>query len=1212
MTNKPFLSQSQIEDLIAAEAASDKTQKLTAEQIEAIYSSGTNILVSASAGSGKTFVMVRRILDQIARGIAIDRLFISTFTVKAAGELRERLEKGLAERLSQAETTEEQAFLAEQMALLPTADIGTMDAFTQKLVNQYGYLLGISPLFRIMQDKSEQDILKNEVYADLFADYMSGKDQKDFSALVRNFAGNRKDSQSFRGLVYKVHSFAQSTANPDQWIRENFLKGHEELTGFAQVPDQMVETFLDCLENTAYQLRDLTESPDYSQTTKAGKPTAAYTKHLKIIQSLLEWSDGFKEVYGKEGLGRLAVDVTSVIPSGSDITVNKIKYPIFKQLQEQLVGLRHLETIFAYQGQALPLLKVMRNFVTDFSDQYLQAKIQENAFEFSDIAHLAIRILEENPQVAQHFQEKYHEVMVDEYQDNNHMQERMLELLSNGHNRFMVGDIKQSIYRFRQADPQIFNSKFKTYQEDPSQGKLILLKENFRSQSEVIDATNGVFSHLMDEQVGDILYNKTHFLLAGSPKQKEAHPENKTKVWIYNSDDEELDMETEEETSLSRGEVDLLAKEIIRLHKEEGVAFSDIALLVSSRSRNEALLTAFSGYGIPLVSDGGEQNYLKSLEVMIMLDTLRSINNPLNDYALVALLRSPMFQFDEDDLTRLALQADQTELYDKLCYLSRGNGKAPELVTENLRDKVADFLQVLDSWRLYAKSHSLYDLIWKIYNDRFYYDYVASLPNAQQRQANLFALALRANNYEKTGFKGLPRFIRMIDKILETQNDLADVEVALPKNAVQLMTIHKSKGLEFKYVFVLNIDKKFSMDDLRSPIILSRERGLGIKYLADMKDQFETDFPRVQVSLDTLPYQLNKRELNLATLSEQMRLLYVAMTRAEKRLYLIGKGSKDKLTDKYGTETENGFLPASSREQMLSFQDWLLALDAAIATKDLAFELSFVDKAELTKEAIGSLQEEGRVQADDLSHNRQSEAIRRSLDVLESVDKLNQTYQAAIDLPSLRTPSQVKHFYQPLMDMEGIDLMDKEQEVDQLEVKKTQVDFKLPDFSKSTKVSGAAVGSATHELMQRLVLSEEVSLEDISSALSQVQAEEAVKARIDLTKIAAFFETDLGQLITGNLDKLHREAPFAMLAKDPVSQEDFVVRGIVDGYLIFPDRIVLFDYKTDKFTDPEEIAQRYQGQMGLYAQSLRQAYAIEKVEKHLILLGGKDLKVLKI
>ena len=451
-----------------------------------------------------------------------------------------------------------------------------------------------------------------------------------------------------------------------------------------------------------------------------------------MIEHLHEWALHFETLYGRDGLGRLATDVADLIPSSPAVTVAGVKYPIFKTLQGRLAGLKHLETIFKYQSESLPLLELLQAFMQDFSEQYLQAKIQENAFEFSDIAHFAIQILEENPDIRELYQDKYHEVMVDEYQDNNHTQERMLELLSNGHNRFMVGDIKQSIYRFRQADPQIFNQKFKDFQEHPEHGKLILLKENFRSQSEVLDTTNNVFTHLMDESVGEILYDGMHQLVAGSPAQKEAHPENKTQVLIYDTDDGGELASSPEEEQINPNEVKLVAKEIIRLHNEEGVAFEDITLLVSSRTRNDGILQTFEHYGIPLVTDGGEQNYLKSVEVMVMLDTLRALDNPLNDYALVALMRSPMFSFNEDDLARLALQTSEDEtranLYQKLEHALANQGQHAELVTPVLREKLKDFMTCFSKWRDFAKWHSLYDLIWKIYNERFYYDYVGNLP----------------------------------------------------------------------------------------------------------------------------------------------------------------------------------------------------------------------------------------------------------------------------------------------------------------------------------------------------------------------------------------------------------------------------------------------------------------------------------------------------
>ncbi|MCO4649081.1 ATP-dependent deoxyribonuclease (subunit A) [Streptococcus infantarius subsp. infantarius] len=1208
MTFKPFLTAEAISSLQQKEAQSSKAQKRTPEQIEAIYSYGNNILVSASAGSGKTFVMVERIIDKILRGITVDRLFISTFTVKAAGELKERLEKKISQALQKATDNDLKTYLNEQLLALQTADIGTMDAFTQKLVNQYGYTLGISPTFRIMTDKSEQDLVKNDVFADLFADYMTGQNQDSFRKLVRNFSGNRKDSSAFRGIVYKIYDFSQATDNPKKWLAEVFLKGARTYTDFSAIPDQEVMDFLACMHETANQLQDVTDLEDYKQVTAKGTPTANYKKHLNMIEHLHEWAMHFETLYGHDGLGRLAADVADLIPSGPAVTVAGVKYPVFKTLQERLTGLKHLETIFKYQSESLPLLELLQAFMQDFSEQYLQAKIQENAFEFSDIAHFAIQILEENPDIRELYQDKYHEVMVDEYQDNNHTQERMLELLSNGHNRFMVGDIKQSIYRFRQADPQIFNQKFKDFQEHPEHGKLILLKENFRSQSEVLDATNSVFTHLMDESVGEILYDGMHQLVAGSPAQKEAHPENKTQVLIYDTDDSSELASSPEEEQINPNEVKLVAKEIIRLHNEEGVAFEDITLLVSSRTRNDGILQTFEHYGIPLVTDGGEQNYLKSVEVMVMLDTLRALDNPLNDYALVALMRSPMFSFNEDDLARLALQTNEDEtranLYQKLEHALANQGQHAELVTPALRQKLKVFMTCFSKWRDFAKWHSLYDLIWKIYNERFYYDYVGNLPRAEQRQANLYALALRANNFEKTGFKGLSRFIRMIDRVLESENDLADVEVALPKHAVNLMTIHKSKGLEFKYVFILNIDKKFSIQDMMSPLILSRQNGAGIKYLADMREELDTDvFPTVKVSMDTLPYQLNKRELRLATLSEQMRLFYVAMTRAEKKLYLVGKGSSEKLVDKYSGKSENNHLPVAEREAFMTFQDWMLAIHEAY--KNLPFKVKFVTDEDLTEEKIGQIEVKSAIKPDDLSNNRQSENIAEALERLEAVEELNAKYQSAISLPSLRTPSQVKKLYEPVMDTDGVDVMAKTDHV--------KPSFALPDFSKKAKVEATAIGSAMHELMQRIFLSQKVTLEDISTALAQVSAEDEVKARIRLENVLDFFENStLGQLIQQNTDKIYREAPFAMLKEDPESKEKFVVRGIVDAYLLLEDRLVLLDYKTDKYTNSEEIKDRYQGQMALYAEALSKSYHIDQVDKYLVLLGGERLEVVKL
>lgn len=1219
MRFEPFLTAAKIKQLQEEELHSDKVQKRTPEQIEAIYSSGQNILVSASAGSGKTFVMVERIVDKILRGIPIDSLFIATFTVKAATELKERLHQKLVTELKKQQDPAWKNYLNEQIEAIERADIGTMDSFTQKLVSEYGYTIGIAPRYRILQDQSEQDILKNQVYQELFEEYMAGPDQSTFIQLVKNFSGQRKDSAGFKQVVFASYQFAQSTADPSYWLEEVFLRGAKTYQDYAALPDTLIQQLTEVMLQTANALRDVTDLPDYSQMTKTGKPTAKYTKHLAIIESLQEWADHFDFYYSKSHLGQLAQDLTALLPSSDQVTVSGIKYPVFRSLQDQIKTLRHLELIIAHQPESLPALNMLQRFVGDFSAHYFKLKKRENSYEFADIAHLAIHILRQNQDLQRAFQSKYHEVMVDEYQDNNHMQECLLELLANGHNRFMVGDIKQSIYRFRQADPQIFNHQFKTFKQDPTKGKLIVLKENFRSHSKVLAATNSVFRHLMDETIGDVTYEKEHELLAGSDTQTQELGEIVPQLLIYDTDTKEASEEqaadgqepSDQETGqLSAFEVKLVVKEISRLHQEEGVAFSDITLLVRSRTRNEQIFQTFAAYGIPVVGDGGQANYLKSVEVMVMLDTLRTINNPLNDYALVALLKSPMFQFTEDQLARIALQSQPDQVaesfYGKLKNSLSRLGSHPDLITEELYQQIERFHHQLLAWRQYALSHSLYALIWQIYNDRFYFDYVGTSAKAEQAQANLYALAIRAGQFEQSGFKGLSRFIRMIDRILETDNDLADVPIEQPKDAVSVMTIHKSKGLEFPYVFIMNCDQRFSFTDVHAPVILNRDQGVGIKWLTDLKKELhEKQLASVKVAIETVAYQLNKQELRHATLSEQMRLLYVAMTRAEKGLYFVGKGSQSKLQDKYPTSSPGKVLPTDLREKLLSFQEWLLAIASAFSAKDLDYQVAYISASELTDEAIGTLQPRSRLDLTDLKDLRQSPQIAKAIAMVEEVNALNQTYAAAINLPTVRTPSQLKAFYQPIMDLDGVQIMDSQAA--------RAGDFTLPDFGQAKQIEARQIGSAMHELMQRIPLEVPISHTVIEAARQAVNADTAVKAALDTQKVYEFFnQTELGQFIQDHKETLHREAAFASLKTDPASQEDFVLRGIIDGYILLADRIVVFDYKTDRYQDPKQLIERYQHQMQLYAQALRQAYRIEQVDAYLILLGGEKVEVVAV
>ena len=1217
MNPVPFLTEEEIQKLQEAETSSSKEQKKTAEQIQAIYTAEQNILVSASAGSGKTFVMAERILDQLARGVEISQLFISTFTVKAATELKERLEKKISQQIQETDDVDLKQHLGRQLANLPNAAIGTMDSFTQKFLGKHGYLIDIAPNFRILQNESEQLILKNEVFHQVFEDHYQDENKEKFSRLVKNFAGRGKDERGLRQQVYKIYDFLQSASSPQKWLSNSFLKGFEKADFTSEKEKLIVEI--------QQALWDLETFFRYHLDNDAKEfPKAAY---LEAVQNVLDQigslnhesdSQAYQEVLArvvaisKEKNGRALAnssrkaDLKPLADAYNE--ERKSQFAKLGQLADQITILDYQER---YHEETWELAQTFQTFMSDFVEAYRERKRQENAFEFADISHYTIEILENFPQVREAYQERFHEVMVDEYQDTNHIQERMLELLSNGHNRFMVGDIKQSIYRFRQADPQIFNEKFQRYAQNPKEGKLILLKENFRSSSEVLSATNDVFVRLMDQEVGEINYDSMHQLVYANTKLT-PNPENKAEFLLYDKDDSgQEEEESQTETKLT-GEMRLVIKEILKLHQEKGVAFKEIALLTSSRSRNDQILLALSEYGIPVKTDGEQNNYLQSLEVQVMLDTLRVIHNPLQDYALVALMKSPMFSFDEDELARLSLQKVedkvQENLYEKLVNAQKLVTNQKELIHTALAEKLNQFMDILDSWRLYTKTHSLYDLIWKIYNDRFYYDYVGALPNGPARQANLYALALRADQFEKSNFKGLSRFIRMIDQVLEAQHDLASVAVAPPKDAVELMTIHKSKGLEFPYVFILNMDQDFNKQDSMSEVILSRQNGLGVKYIAKVETgAVEAHYPKtLKLSIPSLTYTQNEKELQLASYSEQMRLLYVAMTRAERKLYLVGKGSREKLEAKEYPAANNGKLDSNTRLQARNFQDWIWAISKVFTKDNLNFSYRFVGEDQLTREAIGELENKSPLQDSSQADNRQSETIKEALEMLKEVEVYNTLHRAAIELPSVQTPSQIKKFYEPVMDMEGVQIAGQTQSTEK------KICFDLPDFSTKEKVTGAEIGSATHELMQRMDLSQQPTLASLTETLKQVQTSPAVRDKINLSKILAFFETPLGQEILANTGHLYREQPFSMLKRDQKSQEDFVVRGILDGYLVYEDRIILFDYKTDRYDQPSQLIDRYRGQLALYGEALSRAYSIENIEKYLILLGKDEVQVVKV
>lgn len=1207
------LSDQEIDLLQQAEIG--KEMPKTPEQIEAIYRTGTNILVSASAGSGKTFVMTERIINLILNGVSLKNLFISTFTNKAAAELKLRLDKKIRETRAHERSFEEIHLLTTALQDLSTADIGTMDSFTLKFLKENFYLKNLDPTFRLLVDSTEQEVIKRDIFDQLVEEHLADQgiiSQERFIQVMNNFSSDRK-IDAFYSVLNKINTFADSLENPIDWLENDFLNGFSTYQSFTDLPD----TFTNGLQESLQEIyRALLENLSSGVITGPAKinNTEEFLANFEYLYDCLgqKQFQKFAEFYRQMKFqfvpnannkdNRDEVLEAQKLSLKTLITTNKAR------LDQFIEAIKHQDIIEKYHQPASALTHDLQVIALAFYQRYHDYKLKNACLEYADVTHLTIEILQENEVLRKVYQTQYFEVMVDEYQDTNHLQEAMLRLLSNGKNSFMVGDVKQSIYGFRLADPSLFMSKYEAYQQPDADGKLIRLKENFRSYPEVINFTNQIFEHLMDKKIGEMVYGPEEKLVVGNPKlAQETSPDLTAELLIY-KDEKSVSSETDD--AVSTDELVVTAQAIRQL-LSKGTQPKDIVILVRSKTNNAEIERVLQSFDIPVVLDEGKMNYLQAMEVLVMLDVLRAIDNPLFDVSFVALLKSPLFDFSENDLAIISLQAsNDVNFYDKYQKARCQNGLKADLIDTTLSVKLQHFENTFSKWCQLAHQESLHSLIWEIYRDTHYYDYVGGMKNGQLRQANLAALADRAATYESSGYKGLFQFIKMIDNFMDSKNDLAAVNIALPSDAVRVMTIHKSKGLEFPYVFILNVNKKFNTKDLSSDLILSRKNGAGISFLADFKKEIDTEFPYAIVKMTTLPQMANALEKEYQALAEEMRMLYVAFTRAVKKIYMVGKVDASKLDEDnqfiaYQTAAfnANGILDDTLRQSSQGYLNWVLGVYQATTVKkasglkvrvveddDLKDMVPVDQKNQLSFETLIAESK----QYDDAMAT--IEEVKLAKQILDSADKLNDKYTVGINLPTIQTPSQIKKRYEHLISEQDV-VVSNHQKYSQFEFLKTD-----------KKVSPTELGSAVHELMQSLDFSN-VTRETLSQTIESLTVRDEVKQKIKVDQILSLFDTDFGQMMVTHHKSMTREAPFSMLKTDQASGEQYVIRGIIDGFIKLADKIILFDYKTDHFTNLEaipEIKARYQMQMSLYAESLTTAFKQEKIEQYLILLGGPD------
>lgn len=1233
-----------------------------------------NVLVSASAGSGKTRVLVDRIIDMVKnQGINIDQLLVVTFTNAAAKEMRERLRSSLQSEFAKATSADSRKHLLTQIRKVAVADITTMDAYCQKLVARYYYILGIDPNFRVLSDNTEIQLLKEQVWDNVREDLYGEDKDHSFADLTENFSNDRSDD-GLTDVVFQMDAFANVNEDPDKWLNDaaSFYKiGQEGLIHSDLYQNLIAPQIADALKRLQLSHREIIKLAQQADLTKILTLFSDQSAAIDHLQQRVEQADNWDELRDLITQFKFASLSKAKLSKAADDYQRKTHELIKNANHKMKTDWGNLVAgYFTWNEQdnvalmraAKDRIEKLVTVVKTFRLAYKQAKQRRHLMQFIDIEHAAYDILNDQSdqaqQVRHRLQDQYYEIMTDEYQDNNRLQDAILNKISSRDhgNRFMVGDVKQSIYRFRLADPTMFIKKQAQYRQTDNDDELITLSENFRSAENIDAFANLIFEQTMDSQVGEVDYtgkSKLKFGAAYYPTDLKADVSlivyrTKSSTAAGSNDDSELaDDQIEDSDS---GQAEIIAQKIRTLvdgqsriydkHLAEmrPVTYGDIAIISPTHNNELTLSDVFGKYGIPAEITGAK-SYFKTTEIQIMMSLLAVIDNPFQDIPLVAVLRSPIVGLDENQLAYLRINRNTGNYYQAVLDFYRGfSSIKPNDYATRIYQKINRFMSQLRHFKDVAQQDGLVALIWDIYNQTGYLDYVGGMPAGLQRQTNLHALYDRAADYEKNGFKGLFQFVKFIQRMQDRDNDLANTNPTTSENTVHVMTIHGSKGLQFPVVFLNDVGKHFNMQDTTGKYVLNDHWGIGISYFDNQTREFRSPLQR-QAILD-----ITKN----AGLSEEMRKLYVAMTRAEQQLYLIAKvkgektGDDRQLIEHWQGLTNAGqlVLPVAVRNAAKSYLDWIgpavsrhpgvlaqfgdsLGTDV-LADNRASFKIDFYDDDRITKES-------GRQADNQLSPNEFIDQLTQKKAPVEQptqaaisrVMDFKYPYTAATVTTAYQSVSEIKRLFDDPdnTQLSGYSMLDVNKAANTGRYLKA--DFGAPAFvsENSNKPAPTDIGTATHLVLQQVDLKTPPTAEKLTNLIANLTRQhiisEAVAKQIDVAEILQFYQSDIGKLVLAHPEKTFREAPFSLLMKAKDVFKDFqkdddqpiLIHGIIDGYVITDQDVYLFDYKTDRITPKTtvlDIVDRYRGQLTLYALALAKILGRPVTHKYLYLLAANQ------
>ncbi|ENY8694025.1 TPA: helicase-exonuclease AddAB subunit AddA [Clostridioides difficile] len=1264
--------------------------KWTKEQLEVIESRECNLLVAAAAGSGKTAVLVERIIQMITsreNPIDIDKLLVVTFTNAAASEMRERIGDAIGKALDE---NPENKHLQNQLVLLNKSSITTIHSFCLDVIKSNFHRINLDPNFRI-GDQTECAILKQEAIEEVFEDLYEERDEG-FLNLVESYA-ERGGDKEVQDIILGIYSFAMASPEPKKWlidsaerfnIDENF-DFSQSIWARAILDTVKIEINGLCL-NMERALKEV-ESIEELETF-AEKLSVEYKKIADISQACNKsWDEAYKKMASMsfenyvKGVKRISKDAPSYIKESKekaktirDKTKKSLESIVSATFNKDNDSIRE-EIKYLYN-----IVKPISSVVLRFEEEYSNKKREKGIIDFNDIEHFALNILTDIDEkgnivpsdIAVGYRNKFYEIFIDEYQDSNLVQEVLLKAVANTEtpNRFMVGDVKQSIYRFRQAKPELFLQKYNNYNDKKgSSHRKIMLYKNFRSREEVVDAVNYIFENIMNENIGEIEYTEKERLnlganfnvdtdeksiIGGATEIHLIQKDNKLDDDIINDKDDRInnkENEIEEEEKLDNIQLEArmvgnIIKDLMKVNEDgkiqkvydkgidgyRPVKFRDIVILLRATSAWAPVFAdELMNMDIPTYADVGV-GYFDTIEIKTILSLLQIIDNPMQDIPLISVLKSPIFGFTPEDLIDIRVQSKDKIFYEVLKSTAEYDGftdsqnetESEFIPSEECINKSKDFLIKLKEFKEKSMYMSTDEFIWYLYTRTGYYAYVGALPGGSQRQANLKVLFERAKQFEETSLKGIFNFVNFIEKLKKSSSDMGSAKtLGENANVVRIMSIHKSKGLEFPVVICSAMGKNFNTQDFKKSILYHHNLGYGPQFV---------DYER-RISFPSIAKEALKSKINIENLSEEMRVLYVAFTRAKEKLIITG--STRNIQDSI-KRWSNGIesLDTISQYEILkgkNFLDWIMP--CVLRHRDLSnlleeVGLDAVFNVEHNSKWYGKLWNKNDILVEKKS-DEEKESIEEILEKID-VDSPDSDYYSEIEKKlnyiypyefSTRKPATIS-----VTEIKKIQNNYEEELINTIFEQK--VILKKPLFIQNEeereKISGTERGTIVHLVMEVLDLKNVSSVNDIKSQIRGFVSKGIITEKqasiVNPYKIYKFFASNIGKRML-NAEIINREKSiYAQVNMKDIyiyeklinnddkklyDNESVMLRGIVDAYFEEDNQIVLVDYKTD-FVNEENINQiieKYKKQLDLYADIIETLTGKSVKEKCIYLFG---------